>query len=120
MAGQEFPRALRLRRQADFERVFRLRCTAGDDRLVVFACPNDLPHARLGLSVSRRMGKAVVRNRWKRIIREAFRLSRLQLPAGVDLVVVPKPTAEPRLAEVMESLARLSRRLARRLEVNRR
>ncbi len=120
MAGQEFPRALRIRRQADFQRVFRLRCAAGDDRLIVFGCPNELPYSRLGLSVSRRVGKAVVRNRWKRVIREAFRLSRPQLPSGLDLVVMPKPEAQPRLAEVMESLARLSRRLARRLEVNRR
>lgn len=120
MAGQEFPRALRLRRQADFERVFRWRCAAGDDRLIVFACPNELPYPRLGLSVSRRVGKAVVRNRWKRMIREAFRLALGRLPPGVDLVVVPKPQAEPRLAEVMESLCRLSRRLARRLEAKRR
>lgn len=120
MAGQEFPRAFRIRRQADFERVFRLRCAAGDQRLVVFGCPNELPYPRLGLSVSRRVGKAVVRNRWKRVIREAFRLSRLRLPPGLDLVVVPKPEVEPRLAEVMESLTRLSRRVARRLEVNRR
>jgi len=120
MAGQEFPRCFRIRRQADFERVFRLRCAAGDDRLVVFACPNDLPYSRLGLSVSRRLGKAVARNRWKRIVREAFRLSRLHLPAGLDLVVVPKPEAEPCLDGVKESLTRLSRRLARRLEVKRR
>lgn len=120
MAGQEFPRTLRIRRRADFERVFGWRCAAGDDRLIVFGCPNELPYPRLGLSVSRRMGKAVVRNRWKRVIREAFRLSRVRLPPGLDLVVVPKAGAEPRLAEVMESLCRLSRRLARRLEANRR
>lgn len=120
MAGQEFFRCFRIRRQADFDRIFRFWCAAGDDRLVVFACPNDLPYPRLGLSVSRRFGNAVARNRWKRIIREAFRLSRSDLPTGLDLVVVPKPDVEPCLAEVMESLARLSRRLARRLEIKRR
>ena len=68
--------------------------------LVVQGCANGLPHTRLGLSVSRRVGNAVLRNRWKRIIREAFRTQRDELPVGLDLVVRPRRGATPVFADV--------------------
>ncbi len=116
MPDQRLPREYRIRCASDFDRAFRRRCTAGDDRLVVFGCRNGLCHPRLGLSVSRKLGKAVLRNRWKRLIREAFRLTRHQIPSGIDLVVVPKPDAVPELNALKESIARLARRIARRLD----
>jgi ribonuclease P protein component len=116
MADQRFLPAYRIRRQADFQRAYRRRCSASDRLLVVFGCANGLPHPRLGLSVSRKLGKAVVRNRWKRLLREAFRLRREQLPAGIDLVVVPRGDPEPTLAELLESLPQLAARVARKLD----
>ena len=115
MSDKRFLREHHIRRPADFRRAYGRRCVASDDLLVVFAAPNDLPYPRLGLSVSRKVGKAVVRNRWKRLIREAYRLSRERLPAGVDLVVVPRPTARAKLKSLLESLPRLADRAARRL-----
>src|SRR5207247_371988 len=54
-----------LRKPADFQRVFERRNAASDDRLIVYAADNGLEHPRLGLSVSRKLGGAVQRNRWK-------------------------------------------------------
>ena len=115
MADRRLPRALRIRRRFDFLRIYRRRCTAGDESLVVYGGPNGLPYPRLGLSVSRKVGSAVVRNRWRRLLREAFRLSRPQLPPGVDLIVIPRPAGKPELAALMVSLPRLAERIARKL-----
>jgi ribonuclease P protein component len=115
MGDHRFPAEQRIRRNADFQRVFARRCRASDNRLLVFGCPNGLAHPRLGLSVSRKLGGAVVRNRWKRLLREAFRLAGQRLPAGTDLVVIPRAGAEPDLPGLMESLPLLAERVARRL-----
>ena len=111
MGDQRFLPAYHIRREADFQRAYRRRRTAGDRFLLVFGCPNGLPYPRVGLSVSRKVGNAVVRNRWKRLIREAFRLARPQLPVGLDLVVIPRRGVEPKLAELIESLPKLARKL---------
>ncbi len=103
-----FPKSVRLLTKSDFDQVFNRRKSRADRRLVVYTAPNQQGHARLGLVVSRKVGNAVVRNRWKRLLREAFRLLQDDLPA-VDLVCLPRPRAEPKLAELIESLRKLSR-----------
>ncbi len=113
MPDQRFRPQYRIRRSGDFQRAYRRRCSAADQRLIVFGHRNDLPYPRLGLSVSRRLGGAVVRNRWKRLLREAFRQTVSRLPAGVDLIVIPKSDPAPELAALMESLLRLADRVAK-------
>lgn len=120
MADQRFLPKHHIRRSGQFDRVFKRRCSASDKRLLIFGDLNGLPHPRLGLSVSRKVGGAVVRNRWKRLIREAFRLSRTQLPQGVDLVVIPRPGVKPELAGLIGSLTRLADQVAQRLAGSRR
>ncbi|HJT77730.1 MAG TPA: ribonuclease P protein component [Gemmataceae bacterium] len=104
-----------LRRGADFRRAYERRRSASDPWLIVYACPNGLPHLRLGLSVSRKVGPAVRRNRLRRLYREAFRLTRHLMPTGLDLVLIPRRPDDPPLEELKQSLPRLVGQLARRL-----
>lgn len=117
---RRFLRQYRVLRSAEFDRAFARKQRASDDRLLVFGCENGLPCPRLGLVVSRKVGNAVIRNRWKRLLREAFRLERTRLPAGVDLVVIPRASFEPTLSALRESLPRLAQRVARNLARQRR
>ena len=77
--------------------------------------PNELTHSRVGLSVSKRYGGAVQRNRLRRLYREAFRLTRHELPGGLDIVMIPRSPNEPTLLTVQQSLNVLAWRLAKRL-----
>jgi ribonuclease P protein component len=94
------PRRRRLSRSAEFDRVYRQGRSKGNRFLVLYAFPRETDAAstpvegpRLGLSVSRRVGGAVDRNRVKRVLREAFWAEAQRLPDGADYVVVARPDA---------------------------
>jgi ribonuclease P protein component len=110
-----FRPAEHLRRPADFQRVYDRRRSVSDAWLIIYACENGLPYLRLGLSVSRKVGQAVVRNRLRRLYREAFRLTRHEMPTGLDLVLIPRTPQEPPLEDLKKSLPRLVNQVARRL-----
>ena len=92
---------MRLLRPAEFSRVYDTRQSASAGPLVLYAAVHRANPAgvRVGLSVSRRIGVAVVRNRWKRRLREAFRQVRAALPAGNDFVIVVRSGEPPAGAE---------------------
>jgi ribonuclease P protein component len=104
----------RLSRSAEFDRVFRQGRSHANRVLVLYGFPRaDAPSAaepRLGLSVSRRVGGAVERNRVKRLLREAFEQESARLPACHDVVVVARP--EARLVAEREGLEGLRTALA--------
>ena len=84
----------RLSRSAEFERVYRQGRSTANRHLVLYTFPNATTEPpRLGLSVSRKVGGAVERNRVKRLLREAFAQTAANLRAGQDVVVVARPGA---------------------------
>src|SRR5215218_5439041 len=85
------PKSLHLRLPREFEAVYAGKTREGRGPVTVYALPNDLGHARMGLSVSRKVGTAVRRNRIRRRLREAFRLMQHDFPRGYDLVAVVRP-----------------------------
>ena len=109
-----FDASKRVRKQKDFDRVYEFRARSYNERLTVCCCPTG-SHARLGLSVSRKVGNAVTRARWKRLIREVFRLNYSQLPQGFDYVVIPKRQERvPSFATLSDDVPYLMRRASRR------
>ena len=109
------PKSHRLRRPSEFKAVYGAKQRAGDYALLVFALRNRLPHSRLGLSVSKKNGNAVRRNRIKRLLREAFRLEQHDLPPDLDVILIPRPTEEPSLSTYRRSLRKLAFKLDRRI-----
>lgn len=120
-AGQRFPRTDRLLRRRDFLRVERGGCRNVGRHFVVVAAPGEradgCEHARLGITVSRRVGGAVVRNGIKRRIREWFRREGAADASGLDLLVIARRGAGQlgwrevveRLQELLEGVARKAR-----------
>ena len=79
--------------------------------LLVYALPNELSHSRIGLSLGRRIGNAVRRNRIKRLLRESFRLNRMEWPDGYDWLVVVRPHAPLELEGYASHLAQVTSKL---------
>jgi ribonuclease P protein component len=95
MADRPRRKRRRLSRSGEFERVYREGRSHASRHLVVYAFPRSEgePEPRLGLSVGRKLGGAVDRNRVKRQLRDAFWRNAESLKDGHDFVIVARPSA---------------------------
>lgn len=79
-----------LNKPEEFREVFRHKACCSDGYMLLYGKKNGFDYSRLGISIGRKYGKAVYRNRCKRCIKEAFRLLQYEMPVGYDWVVVPQ------------------------------
>jgi ribonuclease P protein component len=114
---QGFPKALRLRKRKEF-----LKVQEGPDSvqvsaacLLALALPNGATQARLGLTVSSKVGNAVIRNRIRRQLRQLFRTHIDELPKGIDVVLIARSSAaKASTAELTRAFHLASAELRRR------
>ena len=106
VAGKCFPKAARIRKRADYRAMSRGARRFHTPHFVVLYRPAGGPFCRAGITVSRRVGNAVVRNRLKRYIREYFRCHARSLDRPWDIIFIAKTGAGSRThAEVDAELA---------------
>jgi ribonuclease P protein component len=101
----------RLRDPGDFQRVYAAQKVIHAPNVVLFFCPNGMLQSRLGVSVGRKHGNAVRRNRIKRVLRAAYRQSQHLLPGGYDYVLVPRREIEYTTADIATTLEKLAQRI---------
>ena len=112
--GEGFPKALRLLRRYEFLQVQEGGQKISADCLLALVKRNGRPYTRLGLTVSSKVGNAVVRVRLRRLLRELFRKRRGQWPAGLDVVLVVRSSAkEVGFTEMARAFDGVTRKLQR-------
>jgi ribonuclease P protein component len=102
-----FPRKIRLSGRLTFAAVFDAKTKASRGALTLYTKPNALPHCRWGLSVPRRVGTAVRRNRAKRLLRESIRHIQHDVAAGYDIIIVVRPHELLTLPEYHDALTQM-------------
>lgn len=114
--SQAWPKSARLRRRREFLEVQGKGTKAQGQYLTGLARRSKSGSQRLGVTVSTKVGNAVVRSKVKRWIREAFRKNRQLLPADLDLVLIARPgTGDASYPAVVKDLERIGKALAVKL-----
>lgn len=104
-------RKYRLRRNSDFQHVRQIGKSYASPLLVLAFLRNELDHNRFGFVVSKRLGKAVRRNKIKRQMREIIRLEMSQIKPGFDLVFIARvPSSKATYLEILQSINKLLKR----------
>jgi len=90
MESQTFGRDERIRKRQDYLRIYQQGVRCYSAHFTIITCRNQAGVRRLGMTVSKKAGNAVQRNRIKRLLREFFRLNKSRLPASQDIVIIAK------------------------------
>ena len=102
----QFPKSRRLRSKDEFRRIKKYGKKLTGRAVVFDILTEKFPYRSLGVSVSKRFGNAVQRNRFKRLIREAFRLQQYRLPPGLVIHASPRPnTAMPTFQDILDDFS---------------
>ena len=88
MAKCKFPKSAKLTSKSDFETILKHKLFIKNELMTLYIAPNNSGKARFGVSVSSKIAPAVVRNRLKRLVREAFRLNRHKLSPNFDYLII--------------------------------
>ena len=95
MESQSFRKEERVRKRQDYLRIYAQGKRADSKSFTVITCPNQTERRRLGITVGKKVGNAVQRNRIKRLLREFFRLNKNRLPPSLDIVIIAKRGIPP-------------------------
>jgi len=90
MEKQTFGKEARIRKKRDYSTVYQQGVRKDSKHFIVIARPNQAGFSRLGVTVSKKAGGAVTRNRVKRLLREFFRLHQTQFALAQDIVIIAK------------------------------
>ncbi|MFO7882227.1 MAG: ribonuclease P protein component [Kosmotogaceae bacterium] len=79
-----------IRKKADFKRVLANGTVIEDKFFITFVIYNGLPFSRIGISIRKKFGNAVKRNRLKRLVKEVYRTRKLLFPSGYDILFIAR------------------------------
>ena len=114
-----FPKSARIVRRTEYRAIQRSALRVVTDHFILYARKRRRKAGRIGITVSKKVGNAVVRNRVKRLVRESFRLNRQDLPSQLDFVLVARkdrgiPTFESTQQQLVGGAGRLFELFRRR------
>ena len=109
---QGLPRDERIRSRREFDRVFREGRRFAEGPVLARYVANDLGVTRMAVAAPGKFGKAAKRNRARRLLKEAYRLHKQEMPPGLDVILMPgRNWHDPALAELETALCRIASRL---------
>ncbi|TWT83916.1 Ribonuclease P protein component [Planctomycetes bacterium CA13] len=112
-----FPKSRRVVQSQTFTLILRKGVCVADGTLVLFAVnQNRSIPSRIGITIPKKTGNAVIRNRWKRLIRESFRTQSESIPEGIEMIVRPKKGAKSSWKSIEKSVPYLAQKAAKRLQ----
>ncbi len=99
-----FPKRFRIKKRTEFKKIYEEGNKINGRFVIVHYLENELNHPRIGITVTRKVGRAVIRNRWKRLIREIFRKNKGHFPPKDMVITVKRGMKLPTYRELEEDI----------------